>query len=582
MTNPPIAKKARLTTTSSATCLYDKDNTDPSLLYIPFHDFPPSQTKSYQSLLHQNASTKFTNNTNNDNHDEEDEQIVLLQLPKGVSLETLTSSSSSSPKTVPTHLKQDTNISTLSSVRIVGPPPPPPASSSISSSTKKDANTSSACCLVIESTGQSFLLSRVETSNALIVLPPSLSTSSTTNTNDNHNPHPHPHPPSKIYGRWIANPTSSFLECKSYPLNTETLYNLLSTHIYNPFELYENSTSTTTTTTTTTPITTPINFGISLSELAISCQVSTYQIQTALMKIHAYQHEPHQTFGFLHEQVETFVTQGIVAVLVEEEDLHTLQDPNANVTMVETNDGDDSMSISNTKLLSDTISILQEQYPPLEKDHDMEEKDDWYHNVVQHCIRSLLKEGTGNDVENTNDIVYLDIQKIAIVIAHELFQSRSTPWPISQFLQEWHNRMPGVGPMFEPPLETLLIHGIAYIYKDKKDIQELNQSIFAKKSIGNIIPSTENPSQETQQEEQYFKYFPESKLSFQPRQRLQSCFEEKDEWTLQELEPYIHPILKLMVSSMSDVAAAPIQQQWLLQYTSQLTNEDGITKYRRK
>jgi len=136
--------------------------------------------------------------------------------------------------------------------------------------------------------------------------------------------------------------------------------------------------------------------------------------------------------------------------------------------------------------------------------------------------------------------------------------------------------------MFEPPLETLLIHGIAYIYKDKKDIQELNQSIFAKKSIGNIIPSTENPSQETQQEEQYFKYFPESKLSFQPRQRLQSCFEEKDEWTLQELEPYIHPILKLMVSSMSDVAAAPIQQQWLLQYTSQLTNEDGITKYRRK
>ena len=154
-------------------------------------------------------------------------------------------------------------------------------------------------------------------------------------------------------------------------------------------------------------------------------------------------------------------------------------------------------------------------------------------------------------------------------MAHQLFNSRSTPWPIDDFVNEWHRGMPGVGKSFEPSIDIL--GGVALHHESSSHMSDLSSSVFTNNpsSMTRIKSEKGNTKEEIIKS---LKYFPERKLPLDPKSRFQSLFREKEQWLSQELDPY----MERLVGDESGTTKAEL----LLKYTCMVEDEEGVTWYR--
>ena len=107
--------------------------------------------------------------------------------------------------------------------------------------------------------------------------------------------------------------------------------------------------------------------------------------------------------------------------------------------------------------------------------------------------------------------------------------------------------MPGVGDEFLPSLT--LLKGIALQYKD---ISKSNESTKT---------------------EYFLRYLPENKLPMNIMKRFEILFQIQDQWKLEELEPYITPLITGTNITLSEV---------LLKYTRVIVGDNGEKSYQKR
>ena len=111
--------------------------------------------------------------------------------------------------------------------------------------------------------------------------------------------------------------------------------------------------------------------------------------------------------------------------------------------------------------------------------------------------------------------------------------------------------MPGVGEKFRPSLN--LLKGVVLQYNETP--KKLEQ-----KGIEN-------------KEDTYLKYIPESKISMNISKRFEVLFQVKDQWSLEELEPYVKPLVKSMNVTISEL---------LLKHTRVAVDKNGKKLYQKR
>ena len=140
--------------------------------------------------------------------------------------------------------------------------------------------------------------------------------------------------------------------------------------------------------------------------------------------------------------------------------------------------------------------------------------------------------------------------------------------------------MPGVGKPFEPSLDVL--RGIALRSElISNDISELSSSVFSKKNIHINTTKSKSPSSKEETSQICLKYFPEQRLSLNAQSRFRALFQEKEQWELKELDPYLDPLVKGFGGG-GEVKSneKQIKAELLLQHTCTVADSEGITWYR--
>ena len=351
MATPPENKKPRLLNDTPS--LYDTTNTNPTLLYIPFNDFPKSETTKTTPI----HNSQDDNDDSDDDHD--NEQLLLIQLPaKGLTIQDLLKPSPSAENPA---------------VCIVG-------------GSKDD--TSPSACLVVETTGQSYALNRVETSNSLIVVPQYLKSTSKSDGKGGNI--------AARYARLLANPSPSFLELKPRGLNRQHLWDILSKHVYNPYEKETDGDDTNDNADSSLA-------GKSMGELALELQSSNMQVLQALQNIHAYkrtQNKKPDLYCILDEEVEMNATQAILSAIIEADDEKLLSS---------------TSSTQSSELEKEGILVLEQKTIVEEAMKNMldqsNEKISWSKDVIQHCLQGL---STSQKQTQDETLIHLDIKKVSL------------------------------------------------------------------------------------------------------------------------------------------------------------------------
>mmetsp|Transcript_10732 Transcript_10732/g.17784 ORF Transcript_10732/g.17784 Transcript_10732/m.17784 type:complete len:419 (-) Transcript_10732:991-2247(-) len=262
-------------------------------------------------------------------------------------------------------------------------------------------------CLVTDA--KSFALSRVETSNALVLVPPTATSSG--------------EPPAKKIKvtntgtelvqtpcRWLgAESGAYFLELKERQVDLKALEGLLST-----FDPYSNETS---------------EFkGVSLEKLALELQVSKAQVKAGLTTLHALEFE--SMYSLLSEEAWQEARRAILAALTECDEFSNYA----------------QSGVDRQAMIQESVKRVTESYPQLEA-------------VFELVLRIMTKGGNGENIT-------IDFEKVAIFVAHELFAKPS--WLHDDLVKEWQARVPGVGDAYQLDVEKTL-RGVAIRSTDENE-----------------------------------------------------------------------------------------------------------------
>ena len=377
-------KKRRVIAQNS---LHDTSDTSRNLIYVPMYDLMSSDFSHKKSLHGRGATIQKENKV--DNGYKKNEQLLLMQLPpKGLTIQDMLS-------TNPIPNEKLNSIRPRFNVQIIGG--------------QDESGSGSTASIVIEKTGRSYTLNKVETSNSFIVIPPNASIP----INNQENATDMKNTITKKYARLIANPSSSFLELKPRGLNRQHLWNILNKHVYNPLSLItiEDKESD------------EEIVGISLNELALRLHCSHKRMFRALEDMGTYQlpatsdenkqrcnQKSPPIYCILDEEIEISVTNAIISALVEMDDDKWLSS-----TSISGNN-DDSIILEQDTLIKRVIKYLQEE------DYRVNAMIDSFEHIILHCLKKIskIKELKNDDIEKTEELedvsskkhVHFDIEKV--------------------------------------------------------------------------------------------------------------------------------------------------------------------------
>jgi len=496
--------------------LHDKHNIKPSLLSIPTSDFPSIKNSSKMGVTQQPHTTLVPPIVSND----EDQKLLLLQLPASLKVEDILFKSNNG--------QQQANIIVNKSFSPSDSHQKPmPNNSSIT-----NENNGNECNLILEEKGMTFGLIRAETSNSYILVPPSnvddaaippakktkrLPTTTSGETKEELMP---------MKARLLSENSTFFLECVPHYNDMKwrrrrmaAICKLLSQCVYSPQEdndSWEGDRNN------------KNRDGFTITELSIQLSCSRKEIQTLLQSVDRVFPFPQlsskdeQRYGSLSEEVEQNSLMNIV---------HTLTEWEGGFDYFKKGIIWEDMVMEVLKRGEDEISECIEA-------------------VVRYCLCKLRLDDTH---EKEETCVKLDVNKIAIFIAHYLFISQTKPWEQSVFLSEWNRLMPGVGILYEPKIE--LLKGVALIASNV-DPETLEKS---KKAMEYSVTGKGESSLV------HLKYFPRESLPLDAYERFKALFKEQSTWTLNDLEPYLETLVSFGEESVTDL---------LLKYTYAFEDKD--------
>ena len=337
-------------------------------------------------------------------------------------------------------------------------------------------------CLVTDM--KSFALSRVETSNALVLVPPQ-STVESLEWQHEHQPPPRKKQmtskgveltttPCRLLG---AGSGAHFLELKERHLDIKDLDALLSTYDpYNPEAACE---------------------GISLDHLAQELQLSKAQVKIGLKELRAFEHQ--SKYSLLSEEAWQDARRAILSALTECDDFGNYAQ-----------DG-----VNRDDMIRESRKRVTEIYPQVEDALRLVVSSMTRKEEGARCFVDFDKVRGGGQcacltsrwtiiVDHRLSVFLTSIAQVAIFVAHELFAKPI--WSHEALLKEWQARVPGVGDDYKLNAETLL-QGVA-------------------------IRTTNGE----------WQYLPAEKLAKSAVDRLRQLFDARATWTRRDLDPYLNPL----------------------------------------
>jgi len=215
-------------------------------------------------------------------------------------------------------------------------------------------------CWINETKGVSYAVSRVETSNAYIMIKPSAERPTKKVK--------HSMRMQQVQLLQRGGSGASFLELKEHPLNVEALHALLKQHVLDPFD--------------------PICRwkGLSVNDLALPLQVSEKQLMAGLAQLNALVLT--NRYGLLSEEGLTEAQASIVATLTEVEKFH------------------DFLDIEVEDFVRQAVTRTEEKYEYLPE-------------VIRHTLLTLKK-----DDDQSNIKISLDVTKVAQCVVHRVFRKQ--------------------------------------------------------------------------------------------------------------------------------------------------------------
>ena len=333
--------------------------------------------------------------------------------------------------------------------------------------------------LVVESKQCSFSCYTVETSNAFIMVPPSLtSDSASPNNNSNNNKRSKVLDDGKIMTPVPARLLkmggvgASFLELRERTLRLSDLLAALSDCTWDPYD--------------TAAMAHPIR-GRTVEELATLLQLSQAQILQGLARVPQVLRLPRSDeYAFLAEEPFLECYHAIVAALTEVDQFQNYAQ---------------DKGIATDSLVKEALNRMSN-----------EERFDDADHVLRHCVGQLSKSQPTAPLVTENELRQsLDVGKVAVCVARRLFQRESTAWLDEEaFFDAWQSELPGTLYHVEP--DMLLGVAIVVAGESKKE-------------------AAERPRR--------WKYFPADKLPKDPVACFDELFQFKERWLLRELEPYL-------------------------------------------
>jgi hypothetical protein len=347
--------------TTSKRRVDDPSNAQPSLLQIPWTDFP--------SIRHPSHSP----------NDPPEDSLLLLQLPSDIPVSTFLQAAANHPNET-------------EHVRIM-----------IRDQETDNDTSNPACSLVIPSLGRTLVLSRVETSNTYILVPPQ--------------------PGNQDQASHVSMNARLLRERDTFVIEAEDITNHLSSTVMGRFQLKQFLQS------FSFPVT---KVGCTMLQLTQQFPFSQKEIQHALHHIHAFNFPPTSnehstTFGWIREEEFYWSVQAILFALDE---FDSIDDVTQKIQL-------DSLVPQAAHHLQSLLvhTILTDKETQ---------------TLVHHVLRYYFAKSH----EETVPHWILDVVKVSTLLARILFLEQSK-WVKQDFIEKWHSRMPGVGTLYQPHIQNL-------------------------------------------------------------------------------------------------------------------------------
>jgi len=541
------------------------------LLTLPLSDFPNTNTSNAA------ATSTAASKSNNENRDDDD--LILISIPptkdnSGLTMEDLIRGENiyilgdTSEKDIPNHTslppehnQQQDDSDTKSGV---GGSIEPIAARLIVEGDKSSSHAQ----------GKTMELTRVETSNTYIVVPPMLSKENDESApkrqkldDDNNKKKELVTMPARSIGLIPGedSPSCFFLDPAHLQPGhfANKLRGSLSRWMYDPFdppaaaeEKEEEGGS-------------AMMFGYTIPELAHICRTSLSEIEYAMnhrvfgavdgLAIPSSSSDDNAVvdtrYGMLSEEGRQTIQSAIVTALIES-DLELVYEEESTKEGMQLSSlleeirshwhrlegGDDSNSVPQPQMeekqpsMTDSQSQYTEtqsqfgtpsQLPVMTNTHQMQLADE----VIWHCLRPILhyNDITSEKKDMMPETVKLIPDEVAKLAAHNVFL-RGTPrsssaatsqqigagsavwWEEEELMEAWSMRLPSMSSKYEPKVE--LLKGIAISGMKEKDGDNAQQI-------------------------RRWQYFPEEGLAMAQSLRLKSMFKIQDSWALDEAVPYL-------------------------------------------
>lgn len=488
-----------------------------TLLTLPVTDFPGAVASNGIADLPQSLDGEARLNRGDDS-----DRYVLLQLPS--------SKKGGSPSSLSV-------LDLLSGeAGIIGPSGDIDARGGVGGSRQ-----SQQACLVLEDKGASFTLSRLETSNALVLVPPAPATS---DFEDKSVPPARKKPKIGGNGGSPLNPAptetrarllqlggsgASFLEVRPHRLDRSLLRKKLSECEYDPYAPGSDRSIR------------MERYGHSVDELALTLRCSEREVRSALLSLEAFEmpvlspsglsgSSLGRRYGTLSEEAKMDATLAIVETLNECEEYDDLFSSKTSA----------GRPIEEEKFVERVVGRSGEGGADV-----LEE------SVVRHCLRSCAAVDDNGEASSGGKYS-IDLNKVAIFLGHHLLNKQSEPWDELSFLAEWHKLVPGVGDTSRPNTNILLHAGVAL-------------------RTSKLITSNAGDGGDNEVvERDHLVYFPEGKLPMEPEERFRKIFRKRERWSKEDLEPYVTKLAKELGTTVAEI---------LMKHTCNVVDEDGIQWY---
>ena len=552
--------------------LDDPSNKTGTLLTLPLSDFPNNKTK---------GKSTATSSQQQANNSRDDDDLILISLPStkddsGITMEDLIRGKS-------VYILGDTSEKDIPNSSILPPEqqhPEQPNKEGVGGSIEPIA-----ARLIVEGkssneSGKTMELTRVETSNTYIVVPPMISTEEENDSNKRQKLSADSSSTAAVKGKkelvtmparsiglvpGEESPSCFFLD----PLHLQPghfaskLRGSLSRWMYDPFDppppVVSNEGKE------------EVKFGYTIQELAHICRTSQSEIEYAIhnrlygaedaMVIPSSSDEESSStnrYGMLSEEGRQTVATAIVTALLESDldlvwmEQKTSQGMKLSSLMGEIREhwhrlegGDNAADMETEEpSLADSQSqnnYSQSQFGPPSQLHTMSNTQTLplATEVIWHCLRPILHYddtvGSTKNLDTTPELVKLLTDEVAKLAAHHVFL-RGTPkssssaqlgvgsavwWEEEELMDEWSMRLPSMSSKYEPRVE--LLQGIA---------------------ISGVKSLDGDGGSKSPKEIRRYQYLPEAGLSLIPSLRIKSMFKMKDMWSLEETVPYLEKFVE--------------------------------------